>query len=94
MGHPKFTGHLYDDFKNEQERYDSISNWAMNVIAQYPDVKKVYIEDYAFAASGRIFNIAENTEVLKYKLWKANIEIVPVPPTVIKKFYAGKGDKC
>lgn len=54
---------------------------------------RIVIEDYAFgAAKGRLFNIAECTEVLLYNLWLNGKEYEKVPPTVIKKFSAGKGN--
>ena len=31
-------------------------------------VQCVYLEDYAFAATGRVFDIAENTGILKHQL--------------------------
>lgn len=52
---------------------------------------QVYIEDYAFAATGRVFHIGENTGILKHFLDNEAIEYTPVPPTVVKKFATGKG---
>ena len=31
-------------------------------------VETVFLEDYAYAATGRVFHIAENAGILKYKL--------------------------
>lgn len=50
------------------------------------------IEDYAFNATGRVFNIGEHTGLLKYLLWKRAHELACVPPTVVKKFATGKGN--
>lgn len=55
-------------------------------------VTDVAIEDYAFAATGRVFHIGENTGILKYRLNEFEINVHPVPPTVIKKFATGKGN--
>lgn len=54
--------------------------------------KTVWIEDYAFAATGRVFHIGENTGILKHFLDDASIEYMTVPPTVVKKFATGKGN--
>ena len=43
-------------------------------------------------SKGRVFNIAENTGVLKYKLWQSRIPVTITPPTTIKKFATGKGN--
>jgi hypothetical protein len=54
----------------------------------------VVIEDYAFAATGRVFHIGEHGGVLKHMLyshcptWAVHV----VPPTVNKKFATGKGN--
>jgi len=50
------------------------------------------LEGYAYTAQGRVFNIAENTGILKYKLWQSRIPVEVVPPTTIKKTATGKGN--
>jgi|TARA_B100002019_G_scaffold290641_1_gene308782 Holliday junction resolvasome RuvABC endonuclease subunit len=72
-------------------RYKYISSWAMDVIKSY-DVSAVILEDYAYAATGRVFNIGENTGILKYRLLQNDIPFYEVPPTVIKKYATGKGN--
>lgn len=52
----------------------------------------IYIEDYAFAATGRVFHIGEHAGILKYVLQQNGIKVEVVPPTVIKKFATGKGN--
>lgn len=61
-------------------------------LKQYPDVRTVVLEDYAFNATGRVFHIGEHTGILKYLLWKADYRVCAVPPTVVKKFATGKGN--
>ena len=78
-------------YVSQEERYHNISNWALSVLSNH-HVEKVFIEDYAFAANGRVFHIAENCGVLKYRMWMANYEITPIAPTQIKKFATGKGN--
>jgi Holliday junction resolvasome RuvABC endonuclease subunit len=56
------------------------------------EVTKVYLENYSLGSKGRVFNIAENTGILKYRLWNFGVEYDVVPPTVIKKFATGKGN--
>ncbi len=56
------------------------------------DVERVIIEDYAYAGSGRVFNLAENVGVLKHTLYHADIPFDVVAPTSVKKFATGKGN--
>jgi Holliday junction resolvasome RuvABC endonuclease subunit len=53
---------------------------------------RIGIEDYAFAATGRVFHIGENAGLLKYFLEEASYAYHLIPPTVIKKFATGKGN--
>lgn len=78
-------------FKTDIQRYKFISSWAMDVLNSY-DVKAVCLEDYAYAATGKVFHIGENTGILKYRCVRADIGVATVPPTVIKKFATGKGN--
>lgn len=55
-------------------------------------VSAIGIEDYAFAATGRVFHIGEHAGVLKYVLHHKGWKLDTIPPTVIKKFATGKGN--
>jgi len=81
---------LYPEWKTAEERQDKLSSWAMSLIE---GCSEVFIEGYAFAASGvsHVRSIAENTGLLKHKMWKQGIPFTNIPPTVIKKFATGKG---
>lgn len=52
---------------------------------------KVYIEDYAFSAKGRITDIAEPLGAIKYQL-PISCKIYLVSPGTLKKEIAGKGN--
>jgi Holliday junction resolvasome RuvABC endonuclease subunit len=79
------------NFSSPEERYDFISDWAMDIIISH-EVEKVAIEDYSYGSTGKVFHIAENAGLLKWKLWQSEIEYVLVAPTHIKKFATGKGN--
>lgn len=88
---PPITGTLAKEFTKDQERYHNIFNWIYEIIDwNKPD--HIFIEDYAFASTGRVFNIAENCGILKYNLWKLGITFTTIPPTVVKKVCTGKGN--
>ena len=80
---------LMQDHRHECQRYGSISEWALDIVK---DCDFVCIEDYAFAAKGKVFHIGENTGIFKYHLWEHKIEYKTVPPTQVKKFATGRGN--
>jgi hypothetical protein len=63
----------------------------MTIIRQN-QVEVIFIEDYAFAANGRITDIAECVGVLKHKIYHQGMLCVPVTPSSVKKFATGKGN--
>jgi Holliday junction resolvasome RuvABC endonuclease subunit len=79
------------EYDNEMQRYDTISSYFLDRIMEN-EVDKVYMEDYSLGSKGRVFHIAENTGVLKYRMWSFGIPFQTIPPTVIKKFASGKGN--
>jgi len=82
-------GELFTPYDEECERYDTISDWVMRTIM---GSERVCIEGYAYSATGRVFQLAENTGILKYKLYQAAIPVDIVEPTKVKKFFTGKGN--
>jgi len=78
-------------WETPEERYDFISDWALDILTTHK-IELVAIEDYSYGSKGKVFHIAENTGLLKYKIWQAEIKMHLVAPTVIKKFATGKGN--
>ena len=80
----------YPDWETEEQRHDLLSDWAMSCIQGC----EVFIEGYAFATSGKshVRSVAENSGLLKHKMYKANQKFTSVPPTVIKKYATGRGN--
>lgn len=85
------SGH-YFEYTNEIQRYDIISSFFVDRILEREPGVKVFMEDYSMGSKGRVFHIAENTGVLKYRFFQFHIPFTTVPPTVIKKFATGKGN--
>jgi Holliday junction resolvasome RuvABC endonuclease subunit len=82
-------------YKTQEERYNGIAQFFMDKLHEVrgnTEPLTFYIEDYSMGSKGKVFNIAENTAVIKHKLWQTHHKIVTVPPTVIKKFATGKGN--
>ena len=81
----------YPEWQSEEERHDALSSWAISIIK---GCSEVFIEGYAFATSAQagVRSIAENTGLLKHKMWKQKIKFSTYPPTVVKKFATGKGN--
>lgn len=86
----KLEGVLFSDYLTEEERFDNISNWATSILNTFSPTLTV-LEGYSYASHGRVFHIAENTGLLKHKIWKSGLKFEAVPPTTIKKL-ACKGN--
>lgn len=82
-------GDRHKEYKTNESRYYNITEWVINKIEE-GDI--VYMEGYSMGSTGMVFNIAENTGLLKHYLWRRNLDFTIVPPTVIKKFATGKGN--
>ena len=83
-------GEMFDDYNHECERYQTISDWAVDKVL---GCDQVSLEGYAYGASGRaIFQIAENCGLLKYKLYQVGKPIEVLTPTTVKKHATGKGN--
>lgn len=77
-------------YENQQIRYAEKAEWISSAV---PENSITGIEDYAFGAKGRTFNIGECTELLKWFLWDRK-KLIPeqFSPSEIKKFATGKGN--
>jgi Holliday junction resolvasome RuvABC endonuclease subunit len=87
----QFKGQEYPEYDSDTKRYDNLSSWSSSIIEQH-DVGNCFIEGYAFNAVGRVFQIAENTGLLKYYLWKSGRKFDVFAPPAIKKFATTKGN--
>lgn len=90
------VGLEYPSWTTPESRYDALSSRFIDIILKVPVVgpfeKTVMIEDYSMGSRGRVFHIAENCGLLKYKLYKNNIVFSTVAPSAVKKFATGKGN--
>jgi Holliday junction resolvasome RuvABC endonuclease subunit len=88
------NGTLHTEDLHEEARYDAISSHFVEVLDRHridPAVE-VFIEDYSFGSTGRVFHLAENTGLIKWKLWKRGHKINVLAPSSIKKVATGKGN--
>ena len=90
---PRIQLTKYPKYNTEMQRYQGLATWVSDCIVKHNRrPQTVYIEDYAFAATGRVFHIAENMAILKHTLTSWGIKYEMIPPTVIKKYASGKGN--
>ena len=88
----KVRGSLYEEFETQQQRFNNLSNWALGIINAH-GAKKVGLEGYSYGSTGsRLFEIGENTGLLKHKMWTDGIDFEVYAPTSVKKFACGKGN--
>ena len=86
---PNITGESFQEYIQDVDRFDTISQWAVNLCIGAADVG---MEGYAYGAKGRVFNLAENMGLLKYKLYKHAIPVTIIEPAKVKKCATGKGN--
>lgn len=85
-------GILIPEWECNEERYNIICDWATSILTKLK-VTDVCLEGYAMGSQkGMLFNIAENTSLLKTFMWKNGIKFIIPAPTQIKKFATGKGN--
>jgi hypothetical protein len=82
-------GNAYNVWAEDFQRYETLADWAIQYVG---DCDQIGIEGYSYGSSGKVFHIAENTGILKYKLYQMSIPLTIYPPTEIKKFATGKGN--
>jgi len=75
-----------------EERYFYNAEWTCKILADHK-VEQVAIEGYAMGArAGLVFNIAENTSLVKQYMFHNGIAFETPAPTSVKKSFTGKGN--
>ena len=87
---PEIVGKEIPTFSNNTERFDLISKHFTDII-ENNEIKSIGLEGYAYAGSGVVFDIAENTGLLKHKIWKQEKKLNIFSPAQVKKFATGSG---
>lgn len=79
--------------RTEVDRYLELASWVVDIITQTQPTA-IVLEDYAFAANGRITQLSENVGVLKAlcQMHHPTYPIYVVAPTTMKKFATGRGN--
>jgi Holliday junction resolvasome RuvABC endonuclease subunit len=75
-------------FTNE---YDRMNRKNKYIAERVKECQYIAIEDYSFASKGLVTKIAENTGILKSKLYDSGCQLRTYEPTSIKMFYTGNG---
>lgn len=81
------AGSIDDSF----DRYNLIADYFMKTIDVLKP-KAVFLEGYSLGSQGKVFSIAENTGILKGKLFDGGYKVYTLPPTVVKKYATGFGN--
>lgn len=89
--HHNIYGIMHFPYLHNTERYSNIADWIISILKRFK-VHQVCMEGYAMGAKGQVFDIAENTGILKYKIWKENIDMFIAPPKTVKKHFTGNGN--
>lgn len=91
MDNGTIRGSALKHHTSQEQRFYQNAGWAQDILSSH-DPKLIALEGYAMGAKGLIFNIAENTGILKHLLWMSGYKFITPPPTVLKKFATGKGN--
>lgn len=85
-------GYLHRQWNYDIQRYEQITRWIFDCI--HPEMSdKVWLEGYSVnSTKGKIYQIHENTAILKFFFFKYHVTCVTIPPTEIKKKFNGKGN--
>ena len=80
--------------KPQDDWYARVNNIVSRVFSYIPDpvLCTVFVEDYAYAAKGQVFNIAELSGIIKFRLWHDAYPFLRIPPTSLKKFTTASGN--
>lgn len=79
--------------KSFTQWFDRIKAITDEVMEYVDNGSIVFVEGYAFGATGQVFNIAELSGYIKYQLYTGDCTaVIQVPPTSLKKYIAGKGN--
>lgn len=82
----------FPEYNTQEERFRNICNWASNILKHH-GVQEACIEGYSFgASSGLVFNIAENTCLIKQYMDINHIPFTTPTPSQVKKNFTGKGN--
>lgn len=87
----KIHGHFFPEYFSDEQRYDNISNYFLSLLEKHK-CESVAIEGYSMGSKGQVFNIAENTGLLKHKLWKNNMNMHIYAPKSVKKYATDNGN--
>lgn len=87
---PTFLNYIDKNNWIQQTIWQKICEWSKGKGAYQLDY--AVFEDYAYAAKGQVFHIAEATYTMKKFIFDTNIPIRLYPPNHIKLFATGKGD--
>jgi Holliday junction resolvasome RuvABC endonuclease subunit len=82
-------------YDKESDDYEKMTFMSDNIIEFVKDCHYIAFESYSFSSNGKVFDIAECTGVLKWRLYHLNKIIRLYAPTLIKMFATtnGKADK-
>lgn len=81
----RIYGFLMPEYESNEHRFDIISQWSVKILNKHK-VSDVALEGYSMGSKGQVFNIGENTGVLKNRLFESKIKFMVPSPKTIKAF--------
>jgi hypothetical protein len=80
-------------YASEEERHYLLATTLYkSTLGRFNGLHEAFLENYAYAGSGQVFNIAEATGCFKQTLFQAGIPIKVFQPTSVKKLATDRGN--
>lgn len=77
------------EYSSEEERYHTIMRWAMDIVlppGRHPKDVYIGLEGYSMGSKGQVFQIGENTGILKHEVYMRGCPVKIYSPNTIKLF--------
>lgn len=83
---------FHKEYESQEERFRNTAEWGTKILLDNK-VTSAVMEGYSMgSSSGLVFQIAENTSLLKQAMQLNGIEFETPSPTSVKKNFCGKGN--
>ena len=90
---PRLTLLELPAYASEEQRHATLASTLLeSILGRFKAIDEAFLENYAYAGSGQVFNIAEATGCFKQMLYARKIPIQVFQPTAVKKIATGKGN--
>lgn len=90
---PHLSVSRYPEWEFPMDRFNKLSDWVLRALNLTSRTKicLVGIEGYSYGSHGQVFEIGENTGIMKHSIYGYGYKYITPSPPSIKKFGSGSG---